>query len=159
MELSPGRRLSSSWRTNNRRIIGDRDEGKSSTFLSLSLLLSSNRREPIYESMSSPSSVYSATFMGPYGGRRRNGDRFIKHPTARTLVVTNQLNWIVWAQCFSGLRCNRAIYVGTYPRAAPPRQTNVAAEDRYGRTVPETTPDLRLPRGRPLLPGNGRAAV
>lgn len=49
--------------------------------------------------------------MGPCGGRPRNGDRFIKHPTACTLVVTNQLNWIVWAQCFSGLWCNQAIYV------------------------------------------------
>lgn len=77
-----------------------------------------------------------ATFMGPYGGRARDGDRFIKHPTACTLVVTNQLNWIVWARrCFSGLWCNQAIYVGQRPRA-PPRQTNVAAYDRYGRNGP-----------------------
>jgi len=45
------------------------------------------------------------TFMGPYCVCIQQADRFIKHPGCDSLIATNQLNWIVWAQCFNDRRC------------------------------------------------------
>lgn len=36
-------------------------------------------------------------------------DRFIKHPGRDSLIATNQLNWIVWAQCFNDRRCRKDV--------------------------------------------------
>lgn len=75
--------------------------------------------------------------MGPYGGYSERADRFIKHPGRDSLVVTNQLNWIVRAQCFGSV-------VGQRER----ERESASPECTYGLALPHQDGHKRESRGR-----------